>query len=244
MGGSVLLFPRVVNYSPDLDSSITDDAFARAFKVWSEVTPLTFTRQESGDVDILIQFGTEGGPVPWRWGGVGVRSVVGGRLGKEGASTRQAGCSLFGSEPEPCAACLSPQNMATATPSTARMASWPMRSPLARTLSVEMPTLMMMNSGLWAQALVSWPANSAPSLSLDASPASFKPSPHLSLSRTVVKTRFGNAEGASCHFPFQFEGKTYSSCTTVGRKDGLPWCSTTADYDQDKKYGFCPHERE
>lgn len=60
---------------------------------------------------------------------------------------------------------------------------------------------------------------------------------------TVVKTHFGNANGATCHFPFSFEGKSYSTCTTQGRTDNLPWCSTTADYDKDKKYGFCPSER-
>ncbi|MEQ2185094.1 hypothetical protein GOODEAATRI_014725 [Goodea atripinnis] len=92
---------RILNYSPDMDSSLIDDAFARAFKVWSDVTPLTFT---------------------------------------------------------------------------------------------------------------------------------------------LVKTRYGNAEGAMCHFPFIFEGKSYTSCTTEGRTDKLPWCATTADYNRDKKYGFCPSE--
>ncbi|NXP31998.1 MMP9 protein, partial [Leiothrix lutea] len=58
----------------------------------------------------------------------------------------------------------------------------------------------------------------------------------------VVKTRHGNANGAECHFPFIFEGRSYSQCTTEGRKDGLPWCATTSNYDRDKKYGFCPSE--
>lgn len=57
----------------------------------------------------------------------------------------------------------------------------------------------------------------------------------------MVKTRHGNANGAECHFPFIFEGRSYSRCTTEGRKDGLPWCATTPNYDQDKKYGFCPN---
>lgn len=48
---------RILNYSPDLDASITDDAFARAFKVWSDVTPLTFTRLYDGTADIMILFG-------------------------------------------------------------------------------------------------------------------------------------------------------------------------------------------
>lgn len=65
---------------------------------------------------------------------------------------------------------------------------------------------------------------------------------HFSVT-SAVKTRYGNAEGAMCHFPFTFEGKSYSTCTTDGRSDNLPWCATTADYARDKKYGFCPSER-
>lgn len=59
----------------------------------------------------------------------------------------------------------------------------------------------------------------------------------------AIKTFYGNAEGAMCHFPFWFEGKSYSTCTSDGRDDGLPWCATTADFGKDKKYGFCPSER-
>lgn len=55
----VLLY-RIVNYSPDMESSLIDDAFARAFKVWSNVTPLTFTRLFDGTADIMISFGKEG----------------------------------------------------------------------------------------------------------------------------------------------------------------------------------------
>nr|AEY69045.1 matrix metalloproteinase [Thamnodynastes strigatus] len=47
---------RVVNYSPDLDGATIDDAFSRAFGVWGNQAPLTFTRREQGNVDILIQF--------------------------------------------------------------------------------------------------------------------------------------------------------------------------------------------
>lgn len=54
------LLRRILNYSPDMDSSVTDDAFARAFKVWSDVTPLTFTRLFDGTADIMISFGKLG----------------------------------------------------------------------------------------------------------------------------------------------------------------------------------------
>lgn len=48
-----------------------DDAFARAFAVWSAVTPLTFTRVYGLEADIVIQFGVAGensGAGPWEGG--------------------------------------------------------------------------------------------------------------------------------------------------------------------------------
>ena len=49
----------------------------------------------------------------------------------------------------------------------------------------------------------------------------------------------GNSNGASCSFPFVFNGDSYDDCTVVGRNDFIPWCSTTPNYDEDGKYGFC-----
>ena len=56
----IAVLHRIINYSPDMESSLIDDAFARAFKVWSDVTPLTFTRLFDGTADIMISFGTAG----------------------------------------------------------------------------------------------------------------------------------------------------------------------------------------
>lgn len=60
----------------------------------------------------------------------------------------------------------------------------------------------------------------------------------------MVPTHFGNADGAPCHFPFTFDGRSYSACTTDGRSDDKLWCSTTADFDTDRRFGFCPSESE
>ncbi|XP_056129241.1 matrix metalloproteinase-9 [Lampris incognitus] len=151
---------RIVNYSPDLEQSLIDDAFARAFKVWSDVSPLTFTRLYDGTADIMILFGKadHGDPYPFD--------------GRDGL-------------------------LAHAYPP---------------------------GEGLQGDA-------------------HFDDDEYWTLGKgPVVKTRFGNAEGALCQFPFLFEGKYYSSCTTDGRSDNLPWCATTADFGRDKKYGFCPSE--
>lgn len=51
---------RIQNYSEDLPRDVIDDAFARAFAVWSAVTPLTFTRVYGLEADIVIQFGVKG----------------------------------------------------------------------------------------------------------------------------------------------------------------------------------------
>lgn len=63
-------FPyRIQNYSDDLPRNVIDDAFARAFALWSAVTPLTFTRVYGPEADIVIQFGVrgknEGKGKPW-----------------------------------------------------------------------------------------------------------------------------------------------------------------------------------
>ncbi|XP_037549025.1 secretory phospholipase A2 receptor [Nematolebias whitei] len=57
-----------------------------------------------------------------------------------------------------------------------------------------------------------------------------------------IHTLFGNAQGYPCVFPFNYNNKWYSECTTEGREDHLHWCSTTDRYDGAERWGFCPVE--
>ncbi|XP_060090873.1 matrix metalloproteinase-18-like [Heteronotia binoei] len=46
----------IQNYTPDMDPADVEDAIERAWKVWSDVTPLTFTKTSADSADILISF--------------------------------------------------------------------------------------------------------------------------------------------------------------------------------------------
>uniref|UniRef100_A0A8C5VW34 Cation-independent mannose-6-phosphate receptor n=1 Tax=Microcebus murinus TaxID=30608 RepID=A0A8C5VW34_MICMU len=48
-------------------------------------------------------------------------------------------------------------------------------------------------------------------------------------------------EGVPCVFPFTFNGKSYEECVVEGR--AKLWCSTTANYDRDREWGFCRHSK-
>ena len=59
----------------------------------------------------------------------------------------------------------------------------------------------------------------------------------------------GNSFGHCCHFPFIHQGQIHYSCIhdndedETSKKSGntgrSSWCSTTHDYDQDQKWGYC-----
>uniref|UniRef100_A0A8C1WEM8 72 kDa type IV collagenase n=1 Tax=Cyprinus carpio TaxID=7962 RepID=A0A8C1WEM8_CYPCA len=153
---------RILGHTPDLDEETIDDAFFRAFKVWSDVTPLKFTRIMDGEADIMINFG---------------RNEHGDGYPFDG------------------------------------------------------------KDGLLAHAFAPGPGTGGDS--------HFDDDELWTLGEgQVVKVKYGNAEGEFCKFPFLFMGKEYNSCTSQGRDDGYLWCSTTYNFDEDGKYGFCPHERD
>ena len=47
-----------------------------------------------------------------------------------------------------------------------------------------------------------------------------------------------NARGATCHFPFSYNGVAYSMCIRTVDRDG-PWCSLTANYNVLPLWGYC-----
>ncbi|XP_018411855.1 PREDICTED: interstitial collagenase-like [Nanorana parkeri] len=47
---------RFLNHTPDLPMNVVDDSIKRAFDVWGQVTPLTFTKVPNDQADIIIQF--------------------------------------------------------------------------------------------------------------------------------------------------------------------------------------------
>ncbi|XP_069815822.1 macrophage mannose receptor 1-like [Dendropsophus ebraccatus] len=55
-----------------------------------------------------------------------------------------------------------------------------------------------------------------------------------------IYTLGGNGNGQPCKFPFKYGPKIYVDCTTDGRQNKGPWCSTTPDFNIDRLFGFCP----
>jgi len=52
-----------------------------------------------------------------------------------------------------------------------------------------------------------------------------------------VPTLGGNSRGNCCIFPFIYKGIVHRQCTFADATDS--WCSTTSNYDKDRKWGLC-----
>ncbi|XP_059502388.1 collagenase 3-like [Stegostoma tigrinum] len=50
---------RIVSYTPDISPADVNTAIKNAFKIWSDVTPLNFTKIYEGEADIMIAFGAQ-----------------------------------------------------------------------------------------------------------------------------------------------------------------------------------------
>ena len=61
--------------------------------------------------------------------------------------------------------------------------------------------------------------------------------PYTLVVHISVPTEGGSAGGAPCVFPFKHWVTWYLTCT--GKFNSEMWCSTTEDYNNDLKWGFC-----
>ncbi|XP_069740757.1 matrix metalloproteinase-9-like [Narcine bancroftii] len=211
---------RITTYTPDLDPTVVDDAIVRAFKVWSDVSPLTFSRIYNGEADIMIKFGRNwhGDQYPFD--------------GKDGllAHAYQPDKDLHGNfygdvhfdDDE----------------------LWTLgKGPAVKThygnANGEFCYFPFTFNGKTYKACTAdgrkdnyvWCATT---------PDYEKDQKYGFCPQGLLHTFGGNSDRSSCVFPFIFDGKSYDQCTTDGRKDGLRWCSTTSNFDEDQKYGFCP----
>uniref|UniRef100_A0A8D0NI19 72 kDa type IV collagenase n=2 Tax=Sus scrofa TaxID=9823 RepID=A0A8D0NI19_PIG len=191
---------RIIGYTPDLDPETVDDAFARAFRVWSDVTPLRFSRIHDGEADIMINFGR------WEHGDGYPFDGKDGLLAHAFAPGPGVGGDSHFDDDE----------------------LWTLGEGQGKKVTVRLPCPSLLAGPLRASRHLATRTLRFTSYSV--------------CGPSVVRVKYGNADGEYCKFPFSFNGKEYNSCTDTGRSDGFLWCSTTYNFDKDGKYGFCPHE--
>ncbi|XP_040184680.1 72 kDa type IV collagenase [Rana temporaria] len=207
---------RILGYTTDLDSETVDDAFARAFQVWSDVTPLKFNRLKDGDADIMINFGRwehgDGYPFDGKDGLLAHAFAPGSGIG---------GDSHFDDDE---LWTLGEGQVVKVKYGNAdgEFCKFPFKF---NDKEYNSCTDAGRNDGfIWCSTTYDFDKDQK-----------YGFCPH-----ELLFTLAGNADGKPCKFPFKFQGNTYDSCTTEGRTDGYRWCATTEDYDKDTTYGFCP----
>ncbi|XP_030060173.1 72 kDa type IV collagenase [Microcaecilia unicolor] len=207
---------RILGYTPDLDSETVDDAFARAFKVWSDVTPLEFSRLSEGDADIMINFGR------WEHGDGYPFDGKDGLLAHAFAPGQGIGGDSHFDDDEHWTLGEGQVVKVKYGNADGEFCKFPF---FFNDKEYNSCTDSGRSDGfLWCSTTYNFDAD-----------GKYGFCPH-----ELLFTLSGNANGDPCKFPFKFQGTSYNSCTTEGRTDGYRWCATTEDYDQDKKYGFCP----
>ncbi|XP_072330668.1 lymphocyte antigen 75 [Scyliorhinus torazame] len=83
--------------------------------------------------------------------------------------------------------------------------------------------------------------NGSPSVSIDANDAWKQNDDGHDVCEQPFRTIYttdGNAFGKPCVFPFKYRRKWHHECTT-DNNDGQEWCATTANYENDRKWGNC-----
>ncbi|KAM4722162.1 72 kDa type IV collagenase [Rhinophrynus dorsalis] len=207
---------RILGYTTDLDSETVDDAFARAFKVWSDVTPLEFTRIHDGEADIMINFGR------WEHGDGYPFDGKDGLLAHAFAPGSGVGGDSHFDDDELWTLGEGQVVKVKYGNADGEFCKFPF---FFNGTEYKSCTDAGRKDGfLWCSTTYNFDQD-----------GKYGFCPH-----ELLFTLAGNADGKPCKFPFKFLGNTYDSCTTEGRTDGYRWCATTEDYDKDKKYGFCP----
>ncbi|XP_078275078.1 matrix metalloproteinase-9-like [Rhinoraja longicauda] len=222
---------RIQTYTPDLDPSVVDDAIARAFKVWSDITPLTFSRIYGGEADIMIKFGKE---LLYTFGGNSDSSPCVFPFEYVGKSYDQCTSESRNDGLRWCATtsnydvdrkyglCPSPADAVIGGNSDGQQCTFPFK--YYDQMYNECTTDGRSDGKTWCATTSDYDQDKKWGFCPDA----------------VLYTFGGNSDSSPCVFPFEYVGKSYDQCTSEGRNDGLRWCATTSNYDVDRKYGFCP----
>lgn len=207
---------RILGYTPDLDSETVDDAFARAFQVWSDYTPLRFTRIMDGEADIMINFGR------WEHGDGYPFDGKDGLLAHAFAPGQGIGGDSHFDDDELWTLGEGQVVKVKFGNADGEFCKFPF---LFSGKEYKTCTDEGRSDGfLWCSTTYDFDSD-----------GKYGFCPH-----ELLFTLGGNGDGQPCKLPFKFQGNSYDSCTTEGRSDGYRWCATTDDYDKDKKYGFCP----